>query len=381
MTDERVSRRAYLASAGAGIAMLAGCSSGDDGTATERDTATGTPTVTGTATATPASGSLSGTLTVATYSSWVEDDGAAGPWLKQTFEGQYPDVTVEYVTPDGEVSHYIQRKQQGAPIDADMYVGLNVDQLITADSNLDEQLFDTPQLSNGDRIKDGLRFDPQNRAVPYDTGYISIVFDESAVPRPETFTDLTEPAWENGLLAQNAQTAATGRAFLLWTIKQFGTDGYLDYWRDLQANGVTILDSWTESYSNAYMNGERPMVVSYSTDQVFANRYNYDMTRHQVAALNGQGYANPEGMARFASSDNADLAAVFMDFMLTAEAQGEIAVRNVQFPAIPESEAALSDEFQTYAKVPDEPVTFTYDELQGNVDGWVEEWAREIAQG
>ena len=378
MTDERVSRRAYLATAGTGIAMLAGCSSGGDGAAPEGETATDTPVVTGTPTATPES--LSGTLTVATYSSWVEDEGAAGPWLKQTFEERYPDVTVEYVTPDGEVSHYVQRKQQGAPIDADMYVGLNVDQLITADSNLDTDLFDTPQLSNGRNVKDGLRFDPQGRAVPYDTGYISVVFDESEVPRPETFTDLTEWEWEDGLLAQNAQTAATGRAFLLWTIKEFGTDGYLDYWRDLQANGVTILDSWTDSYSNAYMNGERPMVVSYSTDQVFANRYDYDMTRHQVAALNGQGYANPEGMARFAGSDNSDLAAVFMDFMLTAEAQGEIAVRNVQFPAIPESEAALTEEFQTYAKVPDQPVTFTYDELQGSVEDWVEDWAREIAQ-
>jgi len=377
MTEKRVSRRAYLTTAGAGVAMLAGCSSGDGATETETDTESTEAAVTGTATAVPES--LSGTLTVATYSSWVEDDGAAGPWLKQTFEERHPDVDIEYVTPEDGVNRYVQRKQQGAPVDADMYVGLNVDQLITADANLDERLFDSPRLSNAGRIKDGLQFDPQRRAIPYDTGYIALVFDESEVSRPETFTDLTEPAWEDALLAENAQTSATGRAFLLWTVEQFGTDGYLDYWRDLQANGVTILDSWDEAYNNAYSSGERPMVVSYSTDQVFANRYDLDMTRHQVAALNGQGYANPEGMARFADSDDPELAAAFMDFMLTGDAQGEIAVRNVQFPAIPESEATLTEEFETYAKVPDEPVTFSYDELQGNVDGWVEEWAREIA--
>ncbi|MFC7234961.1 thiamine ABC transporter substrate-binding protein [Halosegnis marinus] len=353
-------RRAYLAAAGTlGATALAGCAGFSGG------------------------GEPSGTLTVATYSSWVEDDGAAGPWLKDAFEAEYPDVTVEYTTPDSGLNNFIRRKQEGAPIDADVYVGLNVDQMIRIDSELDEALFDdvSGDLSNGDAVKSDLRFDPDGRAVPYDTGYIALVFDESAVDRPTTFDDLVSPGWEDTLLAQNAQSSDPGRAFLLWTVKQYGADGYLDYWRDLQDNGVTILDSWDEAYNNAYSNGERPMVVSYSTDQVYANRYDQDMTRHQVAFLNDQGYANPEGMARFADTDSPDTAAAFMDFMLTPEAQGEIAVRNVQFPAIPEEEANLTDEFAEYAKVPADPVTFTYDELKGNLNGWVEDWARAIAQG
>jgi thiamine transport system substrate-binding protein len=204
------------------------------------------------------------------------------------------------------------------------------------------------------------------------------VYDESKVSNPQTFETLATEEYASKLIAENAQSAATGRAFLLWTVNTLGEENYLDYWKTLDENGVTILGSWEDAY-NAYSNGEKPIVVSYSTDQVYANRYDQDMTRHQVGFLNDQGYANPEGMARFASAGDPELVKAFMEFVLTAEAQGEIAVRNVQFPATPD--ANLPEEFVKYAKEPPEPVTFTYEELQGKVDGWVEDWAREIAQG
>ena len=32
-----------------------------------------------------------------------------------------------------------------------------------------------------------------------------------------------------------------------------------------------------------------------------------------------------------------------------------------------------------YAHQPPEPVTFTYEELKGNVSGWIDAWARQFA--
>jgi thiamine transport system substrate-binding protein len=64
--------------------------------------------------------------------------------------------------------------------------------------------------------------------------------------------------------------------------------------------------------------------------------------------------------------------------MLRPGVQGEIAEKNVQFPAV--SDAELSDEFDELAHVPPEPVTFGYDELAGNLETWVEDWARQIVQ-
>lgn len=91
-----------------------------------------------------------------------------------------------------------------------------------------------------------------------------------------------------------------------------------------------------------------------------------------------EGYANPETMARFADAPNADLAADFMDFVLSREAQSVVPERNVQFPATTYDDV-LSETFGQYAKRPPEPVTFTYQDLAGNVNEWVDTWAKEIA--
>ncbi|WP_435348200.1 thiamine ABC transporter substrate-binding protein [Haloarchaeobius sp. HRN-SO-5] len=356
-------RRAFLTTVGGtGVAALAGCLTRGNG-----------------------GGEPSGTLTVATYESFVDSPSTSpGGWIKDAFESNYDDVTVDYVTPSNGVTDFVQRRQQGATVDADVYVGLNVDDLVTIDDALgdDTRLFrelNRDAISNANRVRDELDFaDPRNRVLPYDTGYISLVYDENEVSEPETFDDLTAPAYENTLLAQNAQSADSGQAFMLWTIDAFGPDGYLDYWRDLQGNGVRILGSWWDAYS-AYLEGERPIVVSYSTDQVFANEDDLPMSRHQIGFLNDQGYANPEGMAVIDGTANADLAWEFVNFMLESETQAELAVRNVQFPAVTDEHVDLPESFDQYAHRPPESVSFGYEELSGSLSGWVEEWARTIA--
>ena len=368
-------RRTFLRAAGAGsLAALAGCAAtptGDGTTPPPEETTDG-------ATRTPRetiAGTPSGTLRVATYDSFTGED-AAGTYLKSAFEEEYPGVTVEFTTPSNGVNQYIQRQQSGAPIDADIYVGVNTDDLVRADEQLEDPLFmhSRDHLDRADTIKPDLEIDPEGRAVPYDTGYISLVYDESAIEAPKTFDDLLDPAYEDALITQNAQQSDPGQAFLLWTIDAKGEDGYLDYWDSLVGNGVTILDDWQPAY-NAYMNEEAPMVVSYSTDQVFYGA-DADLTRHQVGFIEGEGYANPETMARFADTDRPALARLFMDFVLQPDHQGQVAERNVQFPAV--TDAQLDETFSELAKEPPEAVTFTYDQLQGNVDEWTDAWARRV---
>jgi len=388
-------RRNFLTRTGAGLAgltALAGCT--EDGTTADNaengdttgsntDAATDADTTTEAGTNTATEGTTTGTvadlstLTVATYTSFTGED-TAGNWLKSAFEAEHSDVTVEFETPENGVNRYIQRKSQGASVDADLFVGLNTGELVRVDEQLDDALFATTsdQVAGSDTVKSSLQFDPDGRAIPYDTGYISLVYDEDEVAEPATFDSLLEPAYEDALITQNAQQSDPGRAFLLWTIHNKGTDGYLDYWSDLVDNGTQILSDWSTAY-NAYSNEEAPMVVSYSTDQVYYHGEGVDMSRHQVGFLNDQGYANPEGMAQFADADNPDLAREFLSFMLRPESQAEIAVRNVQFPAV--SGVEPGGDFGEYALEPPEPVTFSYDELAGNVGGWIDAWARQIA--
>ncbi|MDF9747398.1 thiamine ABC transporter substrate-binding protein [Natrinema salsiterrestre] len=370
-------RRTFVGAVGGStVAGFAGCLTRDGEDDQGNGTETGDPE--------PEDPDLEGELRVATYESMVDGENPAGPWLKQAFEEEYPDAELTWTIPNNGINDYIDREQQGADIDADVYLGANVDDLVRIDDNLDDggllRDLNVDRIDRADRIRDGLDMgDPHGRVLAYDTGYICLVYDENVVDEPETLDDLTEPAYEDALLAQNAQQSDPGQAFLLWTIDAYGEDGYLDYWQGLEENGIRVLNDWSESYTGAYMEGDRPMVVSYSTDQVFANQYDYDMSRHQIAFPNDQGYANPEGMGVFEGASEVDLAYEFLDFALSSDAQAQIAQRNVQFPAVAAEHVDLDEEFDRYAHVPPEAVTVGYEELRGNLDGWVENWAREFA--
>ncbi|ELZ95264.1 ABC transporter substrate-binding protein [Haloferax mucosum ATCC BAA-1512] len=372
-------RRTFIKAAGAsGVsALLAGCTgSGTDSTTTEQSGGSTNTTTQGTTT-----GGNKPTLTVGTYGSFVDAPSTSpGPWLKEEFEAEF-DATLEWQTPDSGVNHYIERSLRNVESGADLYVGLDSQMLVRIDTKLDSELFtSTSDLSRRDDVNEELEFDPKERAIPYDTGYISLVYNESygdgGFTAPETFDGLLDSEYSGALLAQNPTSSATGQAFLLHTIDAKGEDGYLDYWAELKENDVRVLGNWEDSYT-AYSNEEAPIVVSYSTDQVYAAESGEDMAKHQIRFLNDQGYANPEGMAAFADAANPELASEFMDFMLRPEVQAEIATRNVAFPAT--TTAELPDDFAKYAHEPPEAVTFSYDRLKDNLSDWTDAWAQEFA--
>ncbi|QAU13200.1 thiamine ABC transporter substrate-binding protein [Halorubrum sp. BOL3-1] len=393
-------RRRFLTAAGtAGAAALAGCSAEqvDDGDGNDGGDGGG-----GGGNGTDGDDGSDGddeppTLTVATYTNFIDAPSVSpGEWLKEEFESRY-DAELEWATPDNEVNYYVERAASGAGVDADLYVGLTTEDLVRVDEEVDADLFaERGEVDGFDGVREGLLFDPFDRAVPFDTGYISLVYDGTAAEAPETFEGLLDDEHAGALIAQNPGASSTGRAFLLHTVNRFGDGGvasdgdgetvegedgdseydYLDYWADLQANDVRVLGDWDEAYT-AWSNGEAPMVVSYSTDQVFADMEGQDLEKHQIRFLNDQAYANPEGMAVFADADEPDLARQFMSFMLEPDVQGEIAQRNVAFPAI--GDAELPSDYAELAQEPADPVTFTYDELRGSADAWVEAWERQFA--
>jgi len=388
-------RRRFLTAAGtAGAAALAGCSAEqvDDGDGNDGDGAgeNGTDGDGG-------DGDEPPTLTVATYVNFIDAPSVSpGEWLKEEFESRY-DAKLEWATPDNELNHYVERAASGAGVNADLYVGLTTEDLVRVDEQLDDDLFTERGSVDGfDDVREGLLFDPFDRAVPLDTGYVSLVYDGTTTEAPETFDGLLDEEHAGALIAQNPGGSSTGRAFLLHTISRFGDGGvasdgdgetvagedgdadydYLDYWADLQANDVRVLGSWDDAYT-AWSEGEAPVVVSYSTDQVFADMEGADLEEHRIRFLNDQAYANPEGMAVFADADEPQLARQFMSFMLEPDVQGEIAQRNVAFPAT--GTAELPSDYAELAQEPADPVTFSYDELQGSVDAWVEAWERQFA--
>lgn len=319
------------------------------------------------------------TVRIGTYQAYVDAPStSAGEWVKSEFEDRY-DYTLEWVVRENEFTDFLQRRQEGAPLEADAYLGATPQDLVRADANLDEPLFegfDTDAISNAGSIEDVYHFDPDRRVLPTGASYVAIVYDETVVDPPATFEALTDPAYEEQLLLANPQSTTTGLLFLLWTIHAIGEDDYLDYWKRLSNNGVRVLGSWSSAY-NAYLQEEASMVVSYSTDQVYAAAEDQDMQRHQIAFPEDQGYAYVDGLGKFATTERDELVRTFANFMLEPDVQRRTAVDNVGIPTT--SNASLPEDVRQYAHVPEEPVQLSFDVLAENMTEWRDAWARQIA--
>ena len=133
--------------------------------------------------------------------------------------------------------------------------------------------YESPVLAE---ISDELELDPQHRVSPVDYGDICLNYDvawfeNAQLSPPDSLEDLADPAYAGLTVVQNAATSTPGLGFLLATIQRFGEDGYLDYWRQLVANDVLVVDGWEQayySYFTAASEGDRPIVVSYASSPV-----------------------------------------------------------------------------------------------------------------
>src|SRR5699024_9441391 len=89
-------------------------------------------------------------------------------------------------------------------------------------------------------------------------------FDEHDVPQPENYADLTESRYENLMVAPSPATSSPGLAFLFGAIAEYGEDGWQDYWRELDDNGLRVVSGWTEAYTDSFSgasgDGDRPIV-------------------------------------------------------------------------------------------------------------------------
>jgi len=322
------------------------------------------------------------TLSVATYSSFVDaPSDSPGEWIKEEFEARH-DVEFEWVIPDSPINHYIERHNQGVDIDAEVYMGIKPNELVRVDENTDGELFqpvDESALEHAENIGDEFRFDPQGRDGPAYSSYAALVYDGRTLEKPETFEDLLADQLTGNLAVSNPRRREQHRPVLPPVddprVRRGGrvhVSRLLERpRRERRSDPRLVGDAYAQ-----FDEGEIPAVFSYSNDRVYAKRFGNDLDKHQVSLLNGQGYANLNAMGRFAQGTDDDLAREFMSFVLDPEVQAKIAELNVTGPV--NTETVLPDVYREFAQEPDDVVFFDYDELRGNVDGWIEAWEREI---
>ena len=227
---------------------------------------------------------------------------------------------------------------------------------------------------------------PNGEATPVDFGDVCVNYDVAAlvdagVEPPATLADLTDPQYADMLVVENPATSSPGLAFLMATIAWFGADGWEQYWTDLDANGVEVVDSWTSAYyeSFSWAGGDRPLVVSYGSSPPFEVLFAAEpLDEAPTAVATDTCFRQIEFAGVLAGTDNPEGAQQLVDFLVSERFQREVPLNLFVFPV--NSTVVLDPVFTDAAAIPDSPLTLPPAEIDANRADWIDRWT-EIVTG
>jgi thiamine transport system substrate-binding protein len=303
-------------------------------------------------------------LTIYAYDSFVSEWGPAGKVIPK-FEKKYG-VNVQVISV-GDAGQVLNRAilEKNRPR-ADIILGIDNNLLA---KTLEADLL-TPYASPNLRlIPDELVFDPTHHVTPFDHGHFAIVYDSVRLKNPPySLEELTKASYRKKLILQDPRTSSPGLGFLLWTIAVYG-ENYVDYWKRLLPNVLTITEGWDTAYG-LFTSGEAPMVLSYTTSPAYHVEYE-DTTRYRALLFKEGNYRQIEGMGILKTTQNMKLSRRFIDFILTEDFQSEIPLTNWMFPVNPD--VTLPDSF-AYAPRPEKSLSLDTYEIRRNESHWIDGW-------
>ena len=248
---------------------------------------------------------------------------------------------------------------------------------------LEAEIFESyasPELVN---IPDAFKLDSSNSALPVDYGDVCINYDkayflDNSLSVPQSLEELTQPEYANLLVVENPATSSTGLAFLMATVAHFGDD-YLDFWRDLNTNGMVVVDGWETAYYTNFSassgKGPLPMVVSYGTspaaEVIFAET---PLDDAPTASIIGPDtcFRQIEFVGILKGTENRSLAEKFVDFMLSKHFQEDVPMQMFVYPV--NVNAVLPEVFTKYSQAPAQTASLTPDIIAANRDTWIQAW-------
>lgn len=191
--------------------------------------------------------------------------------------------------------------------------------------------------------------------------------DRLGLEKPESFEDLAKPEYASKLVLLNPAESSTGLSFLAGTISHFGAD-WKRYWTDLMTNGAKISSSWSDAYytdfSGADGKGDYPLVLSYSSSPAETNG--------ATGVVEATCVRQVEYAAVVAGAKNPEGAQAFIDFMLSADAQGAIPAEMYMYPI--DSSVALPESWGKFAKLSARSIVLDPKVAGADRDLWIKDW-------
>lgn len=274
--------------------------------------------------------------------------------------------------PLGDVLYGVDNTFLGRALEADLFIP-----------------YESPALAD---VPDEFEIDPEHRVTPIDYGdvclnYDTAYFTENELEPPDSLDDLIDPAYRSLLVVENAATSSPGLAFLLTTIGVYGEDGdytYLDYWADLVANDVLVVDDWTSAYfgefsGSAGSEGTRPLVVSYASSppvEVYFAEEPPEIAPTAAVVADNTCFRQIEFAGILRGTEREAEAQQFIDFLLSQPFQEDMPLNMFVFPVLPD--AALPEVFTDYVTVPEVAIQFSYEDIEAKRDEWIQAWTETV---
>ena len=310
-------------------------------------------------------------LTIYTYDSFNSEWGP-GPLVFKRFEEQCA-CKLKVVSP-GDSGTVLNRViLEKANPQADIMLGLNNSEL---EKSFSYDLWEPYRSSLLEKVPVDLRVDKKYRVTPFDYSFIAFVYDSQKLEKPpKNLQDLLDPKYNRKIVIENPKTSSPGLSMLHWTIAVYGEQGYLDYWKKLQPNLLSVTDGWSAAYG-MFTKGEVPLVLSYVTSPAY--HLEYEKTeRYQAAVFQEGHYRQIEFAGIIKGTKRFKLAREFIDFMLSENFQNVIPLTNWMFPVV--QYQALPDSFRI-APQPKRSPELNPARINQQNSKWLKAWSRVMSE-
>jgi thiamine transport system substrate-binding protein len=303
-------------------------------------------------------------LVVYTYDSFVSDWGP-GPQIETAFE-EVCACDLKFVGNGDGAALLARLKLEGARSDADLVLGLDTSLIAAA---AETGLFAETEVSAEYALPIAWT---DTTFAPYDWGYFAFVHNKDLTP-PANFKALGES--DVKIVIQDPRSSTPGLGVLMWVKDAYGDEAPA-IWEGLADNVVTVTKGWSEAYG-LFLEGEADMVLSYTTSPAYHIIAEEDESK--AAAVFDEGhYMQIEVVGRLAGSDQPELAAQFMQFMVSDAAQSILPTTNWMYPAVMPS-GGLPAGFEALVK-PENARLIDADKVPALRDEALAEWLSALSQ-
>ncbi|OOF51278.1 thiamine ABC transporter substrate binding subunit [Rodentibacter trehalosifermentans] len=308
-------------------------------------------------------------LTVYTYDTFSAD-WSAGPKVKAGFEKQFPQCQLNYVAFDNSGTLFNRVRLDGKKIKADIVLGLDNYQI---DEAKKLAIFEPNQVDLN-KLDLPLKWDDRT-FLPFDFAKYAFIYDKNKLSHPpKSLKELVERK-DLKVLYQDPRTSSIGRGLLLWVNTLYPQAEAQNVWKTLSEHTVTITKGWTEAYG-AFLKGEGDLVLSTNTSPIY-HLLSEQKDNYMATDFSEGGILLVEVAAKVANRHNA-CADFFLDYLVSPEAQANIAKHNVMLPVI---DSPIESHIDALKKHTQNSLILDTSKITGEqLKIWINQWQKALSK-